>query len=213
MKLSSTLIYPLACVLAALPPIPAAGAHFKLYVLTGQSNSLGTTNGTETDKSPGSDPADAQIKFWWENWASASTSLGNCTNRIVPLSVQQGGYYAGSATHWGPEFGFGRALWKAGARNFMILKCSRGSGGNSYWHKPAADHHMYDKVRNAVSNAVTVLTNQGHTFEIVGLIYLQGEGNVSTEANEAGARFRLLLDNLRVDLPTPAGCAATSRAS
>jgi hypothetical protein len=83
----------------------------------------------------------------------------------------------------------------------MIVKCSRGSGGNSYWHKPAADHHMYDKVRNAVSNAVTVLTNQGHTFEIVGLIYLQGEGNVSTEANEAGARFRLLLDNLRVDLP------------
>ena len=179
----------------------ASAAHIKIYVLTGQSNSLGTTNGKETDKSPGSDPADAQVKFWWQNWASATTSLGNCTNKIVPLLVQQGGYYAGSATHWGPEFGFGRALWKAGQRDFMIVKCSRGSGGNSFWHKPAADHHMYDKVRNAVSNAVTALTNQGHTFEVVGLLYLQGEGNSSTEAAEAGTRFRLLLDNLRADLP------------
>src|ERR1039458_8855217 len=87
----------------------------------------------------------------------------------------------------------------------MIVKCSRGGGGNSFWHKPAADHHMYDYVRNAVANAVTVLTNQGHTFEIAGLLYLQGESNNSTEASEANTRFRTLLDNLRVDLPTATG--------
>src|ERR1035441_9534183 len=179
----------------------ASAGHFKLYVLTGQSNSLGTSNGTETDKSPGSEPADAQVKFWWENWAGAGIPIGNSTNHITPLLMQQGGYYAGSATHWGPEFEFGRALWKAGRRDFMIVKCSRGGGGNSFWHKPAADHHMYDYVRNAVANAVTVLTNQGHTFEIAGLLYLQGESNNSTEASEANTRFRALLDNLRVDLP------------
>jgi len=32
--------------------------HVKLFVLTGQSNSLGTTAGKEDDPSPGSDPAD-----------------------------------------------------------------------------------------------------------------------------------------------------------
>ena len=88
----------------------ASAGHFKLYVLTGQSNSLSTSNGTETDKSPGSEPADAQVKFWWENWAGAGILIGNSTNHITPLLVQQGGYYAGSATHWGPEFEFGRAL-------------------------------------------------------------------------------------------------------
>ncbi len=87
----------------------------------------------------------------------------------------------------------------------MIVNCSRGSGGNSCWHKAAADHHMYDKVRNAIFNAVTAHTNQGHTFEIVSLLYLQGEGNNTTVAAEAGSRFRLLLDDLRAELPNASG--------
>ncbi len=181
--------------------LPGFAGHIKVYVLTGQSNSLGTSNGTEIDKSPGNYQADAQILFWWENWASAGVSIGTSTNRITHLQVQQGGYYAGSATHWGPEFAFGRALWNSGERDFMIIKCSRGGGGNTFWHKPATDHHMYDYIRNAVSSAVGALTNAGHTFEICGLLYLQGESNSSTEANEAGTRFRALLDNLRLDLP------------
>jgi len=200
MSIRSVLNYLVGIALVTVTTTAGAG-HFRVYLLTGQSNSLGTSNGSETDKSPGSDPADAQIKFWWENWGGAGSLIGSCTNTITPLQVQQGGYYAGSATHWGPEFGFGRALWKAGQRDFMIIKCSRGGGGNSYWHKSSADHHMYDYVRHAVSNAVTVLTNQGHTFEISGVLYLQGESNNSTEASEAGARFRALLDNLRADLP------------
>ena len=60
---------------------------------------------------------------------------------------------------------------------------------------------MYDYVCTAVANEVTALTNQGHTFEIAGLLYLQGESNSSTEAAEANTRFRALLDNLRADLP------------
>ena len=45
--------------------------HYKLFVLTGQSNSLGTTAGGEPD------PADAGAKFFWHNVADASTSLGD----------------------------------------------------------------------------------------------------------------------------------------
>ncbi len=40
----------------AAPPKPS----LKLFILTGQSNSLGTTNG-DADPSPGADPADAQV--------------------------------------------------------------------------------------------------------------------------------------------------------
>jgi hypothetical protein len=49
--------------------------HYKLFVLTGQSNSLGTTAGGEPDPGPETDPADARAKFFWRNVADASTSL------------------------------------------------------------------------------------------------------------------------------------------
>ncbi len=183
---------------------PAEAAHYKLFVLTGQSNSLGTTNGGEADPTPGSDPADAHIPFYWENWANATTSLGTSTNRFTALMQQQGGYYAGSATHWGPEINFGRTLYRAGVRNFGIIKCSRGGGGNTYWLKGSTDDHMYRYVVNTVTNACATLTAAGDTFDIVGLLYLQGESDDATEAAAAGTRLKILTDNLRADLPNAA---------
>src|ERR1039457_2861015 len=70
----------------------ASAGHFKLYVLTGQSNSLGPPKGTEPAQLPRTEPADPQVKFWWENWAGAGIPIGNSTNHIPPLLVQQGGY-------------------------------------------------------------------------------------------------------------------------
>lgn len=179
----------------------ASADHYKLFILTGQSNSLGTTNGGETDLSPGSDPADPRIKFWWHNVAGATTSIGDSGGLFKTLQAQQGGYYAGSATHWGPEINFGRTLYRAGVRNFGIIKASRGGGGNSFWLKAATDHHMYTHVVNTVNAATATLTANGDTFEIIGLLYLQGESDSATEAAAAGANFKTLVDNLRVDLP------------
>ncbi len=200
-KPSKCLVVGFLCLLA----VGASARHYKVYVLTGQSNSLGYTN-TQTNSSPGFDPADGSVRFWWENWSNAVTKLGDCTNTLTSLMVQQGGApslnsYANNS-HWGPEIGFGRMLYKAGERDFMVVKCSRNGGGNSYWDKFGADPHMYKNLSNAVCSAVTALESEGHTFEIAGLLYLQGEGNTNnTEANDAGNRFNALLTNLQSDLP------------
>ena len=191
----------LACLAVMAGATDARAAHYKLFVLTGQSNSLGTTNAGEADVSPGSDPADGRIPFYWHNWVDATTSLGNSGGVFTSLQAQQGGYYAGSATHWGPEINFGRTLYRAGVRNFGIIKCSRGGGGNTYWLKGSVDDHMYGKVVAAVTEACAVLTAGGHTFEIAGLLYLQGESDSTAEAAEAGTRLKTLVDNLRSDLP------------
>ncbi len=188
--------------LAIIAGAPAAQAtHYKLFILTGQSNSLGTTNAGEADASPGTDAADTRVPFFWSNWANETTPLGDSTNQFTNLMYQQGGYYTGSATHWGPEINFGRTLYRAGVTNVAIIKCSRGGGGNSYWLKSSADHHMYTKVVDTVTQACNVLTSGGHTFEIAGLLYLQGESDSTAEAAEAGTRFQTLVDNMRVDLP------------
>ena len=49
---------------ASVPPVPIA-KHVKIFVLTGQSNSLGkTSDPSEKDSTPGEDPLDATIPFF-----------------------------------------------------------------------------------------------------------------------------------------------------
>ncbi len=191
----------LAACAAMLAP-DARATHYKLFILTGQSNSLGTTNGGETDPSPGSDPTDQHVPFFWHNVVDASTSIGSSGGIFTTLQPQQGGVYAGSATHWGPEIEFARTLYRAGVRDFAVIKASRGGGGNSLWEKPSG--HMYSHLVATVNTATTDLTNNGHTFEIAGLLYLQGESNNATEAAAAGNRLKTLTDNLRTDLTNAA---------
>lgn len=179
-------------------------AHIRLFVLTGQSNSLGTTAGGEADPTPGTDPADANIRFFWSNRADAATVIGDSGGVFSTLQSQQGGYYSGSSTHWGPEIAFGRTLYRAGVRNFGIIKAGRGGGGNTFWQKNSADDHMYDHVMATVNAATAALTSNGDTFEIVGLLYLQGESDTAAEAAEADNRLKTLTDNLRADLPNAA---------
>ncbi|MBP7276252.1 MAG: hypothetical protein KBA51_08630 [Kiritimatiellae bacterium] len=203
----------LTCIALLACATDAPAAHYKLFVLTGQSNSLGTTNGGEADPTSDTDPADAHIPFAWHNIAAEGVTIGHSGQTLTPATTtpdfttlrdQQGGYYAGSATHWGGEMEFARTLYRAGVRNFGIIKASRGGGGNTYWLKGSADDHMYVHVVNTVSAATADLTSKGHTYEIVGLLYLQGESDNSTEAAEAGTRLKLLTDNLRADLPNAA---------
>lgn len=193
----------LFCFLALSAFASVRAEHVKVFILTGQSNSLGTTNGAEVDLTPGADPADPAIRFWWHNVADAATSLGDSGGAFVPLQEQQGGYYAGSSKHWGPEIEFGRTLRRAGVDNIVIVKASRGGGGNTNWSKAAAGH-MYQHVVDTVTAATNALSLAGDSFEIAGLLYLQGESDSAAEADIAGTRLKELIDNLRADLPNAA---------
>ncbi|MFO1530796.1 MAG: hypothetical protein U1F77_13950 [Kiritimatiellia bacterium] len=75
------------------PLAAATPAKKTVYILTGQSNSLGATYGDETDKLPGTDPADREVAFWWNNFADAGVSIGDCGGVFTGLRAQQGMYY------------------------------------------------------------------------------------------------------------------------
>ncbi len=77
MKAITSLLSGLLWVLLAAS-VPAE--HHRLFVLTGQSNSLGTTNGGEPDVSPGADAADARVRFFWHNVAGADPDDDGATN-------------------------------------------------------------------------------------------------------------------------------------
>jgi lysophospholipase L1-like esterase len=191
---------------------PAATAkHYKIYVLTGQSNSLGTDSGTEVNKLPGYDRADAQIPFWWHNisgdifkipGATSGYSLGSSGGFWKPMQAQFAfNVYGNIGNAFGPEIGFARTMYDSGETNIAIIKASRGGGGNAYWCPTNADDHMYVLVTNTVIAACHRLAAEGNTFEIAGLLYLQGESDSPAESALAGIRFKILVDHLRVDLP------------
>src|SRR4051812_15084507 len=107
-----------------------------VYILTGQSNSLGTTSNETGDYTPDTHPADSLTNFWWNNVTASSgtyppISYGSSGNAYKKLQMQQGD--GGSNPYWwGPEFSFARTLYDAGRTNFVIIKASNSGSGNTF---------------------------------------------------------------------------------
>lgn len=195
--------------------LPTLAKTLRLFILTGQSNALGTPTTTDTNMILPrifTHVADTNVPFFWDNTVDATpagdTALGDSGGQWTNICPQLGGHYAFSDDHWGTEVGFARMLWDMGSRDFGIVKATRGGGGNSFWNKTNTDHHMYSKVVNTVSNAARILPPGYTNHQVVALLYLQGESNNNTEANEADIRFVSLLTNLKTDLSNAASMKA-----
>lgn len=179
-------------------------APILVFVLTGQSNSLGTTaDPNERDISPGIDPRDAAVPFFWRNRSTRAGDgeaalYGDSGGRILTLQAQQG--EGANPQFWGPEIGFGRRLVEAGVTNVLLVKASRGGGGNGFWVKGSPNDHMYRHTVETVAAALAALPSNT-AFRIEALLYVQGESDNDAEAAATGERLQLLLRNLRADLP------------
>ncbi len=184
--------------------VKPAPRTIRMYVLTGQSNALGTTaDPGEAETAPPPHPADAALRFSWSNRSTRAgdgpaTLIGDSGGRFLALQAQQG--EGRNTSFWGPEIGFARALFEAGERDFVVVKAARGGGGNGYWAKGSADDHMYRHVVRTVEQAVAALP-AGTGFEVAALLYLQGESDSAAEARAAGKRLSALARNLRRELP------------
>ncbi|QDS99072.1 hypothetical protein HG15A2_23620 [Adhaeretor mobilis] len=169
---------------------------FDIYILTGQSNSLGTTELEGTASAPGTHPADVHTAFYWSNVAPSSSDPNNITlygdsaGSLTKLIMQQGDGV--NPNFWGPEFGFSRKLFEAGRSNVLVIKVSRGGGGNRHWLPTTG--HMTNHLLKQIDIALASIRNSGDTFKIKGLMYLQGESNNDDEAALADTRLQTLVD-------------------
>lgn len=178
---------------------PCCAKQLDVYILTGQSNSLGTTN-QEAPFDPGTHPADAQTDLFWSNVFSATSSdpssivlYGDSGNAVSTLQMQQGD--GNNPRFWGPEFGMARTLFDTGSSNVVIIKISRGGGGNSSWLPTTG--HMYNHILQQADIALTGLQTRGDTFQVKGFMYLQGESNNASEAAAADTRLQALIDGVK----------------
>lgn len=192
-----------------LPPLVSVGATIDVYLLTGQSNSLGTTSlegAAITDYGPGDHEADAVTPFYWSNVSSTNSLYpavlyGDSGGAVSTMQMQQGD--AGTnPTFWGPEIGFARQMFATGLTDLLVVKASRGGGGNALWDKSTFDAnnnsgHMWGHVTDSLDVALTNIVNQGDSFSFKGIMYLQGESNNSGEASASDDRLADFITNLQ----------------
>jgi hypothetical protein len=190
-------ILPLLC--AALSISLVEAKDLKVFLLTGQSNSLGAIKGSPASAEDLEKYKPKRVMYWHENFAQnggvfpgASTSWGD-----VEPAVPE---YNGSLC-MGPEYGFAWTLEKHDwfkDDDVAIIKASRDGGGNSNWQKGGQG---YTILCGAVEHAMAALDKSKYgKIEFAGLIYLQGESNNADESGVADKRFLELLNNLSQDL-------------
>lgn len=193
-------------VLALATPSVAEAVEYDVYILTGQSNSLGTTGSGDTLPSPGVHRADGQTAFFWSNVSASNTVYppvlyGDSGGRLTTLKPQQGDGEANPA-FWGPEFGLARTLFDLGARHVLVIKASRGGGSNALWDKATFEEsddagHMWGHLCDTVDAALAeIVAIPGNRFQVRGLLSIQGESNTPSDAALAGKRLSTLATNL-----------------
>ncbi len=170
---------------------------FNVFLLTGQSNSLGAIKGNFADAEKLSPPP-SQVRFWHGNFGGYCTGADSVAwENVAPQRESQ--------IVFGPEFGFARALEndiakKCGLdpRTCGILKVSRDGGGNAHWLAPDGD--AYREILATARRAFAALPVAGFdSVEIQAILYLQGESDSAEEILLAGTRVAALRENLRRD--------------
>lgn len=144
-----------------ITPLTAQAEHYNVVLLGGQSNMDGraATSGLPTS------PVDLQ-----QPQTDVLLYEGGNLRNLQP----------GSGSDFGPEITFGRTVADGQpTNNFALIKYAVGGTDlNNDWDPTSVG--TYTSFRNTVTNGLTALTNAGHTYEITGMLWTQGERDAKT---------------------------------
>ncbi len=166
-----------------------------VYILTGQSNSLGAVKGSPASEEQ-LEHYKSSGKLWNGNMNRDSGECFESSPEWVSVAPQVPEYNGGLCM--GPEYGFcsmmERRGWRSGKnRQICIIKASLDGGGNSCW---LSDSPGYKSLLDTVKKAMGALKGKVQVHE---LLYLQGESDKGDEITEAPKRFLSLLSRLAKD--------------
>ena len=184
MKSFCKTIHRLGLLCALVLCAPAHADHIKVFLLGGQSNMDGRAPASGLPTSPVNLQQPQDDVLFYE---------GGSLRTLRPDSGQD----------FGPEVTFGRTIADTfPAESFGLIKY--GVGGtdlNNDWDP--ATGTTYTSFRNTVSNGLTALTNAGHTYEIVGMLWTQGERDAKT--GRTTAQYEADLNEFIADIRTRYG--------
>lgn len=200
-----SLLFPLLAALLWAPSLSAESLH--VYILTGQSNSLGAVKGDplpdELLREYSTEQGGKPVLMWNGNMSGSVSANEASKNLVVPDEGKQWEIVAPQlpaygAKCMGPEFGFAymmRRLAGPKAEDIAIIKCSRDGGGNEQWMKGQS---LYGLLLNSVRTSLEHLDKKYDKVVLEGVLYLQGESNRTAEG--ADTRFLRFWEDLRKDI-------------
>ena len=198
------------CVLLQLATTGAVGAaHVKVVLLGGQSNmnGRGLISGLPTTPVDLQQPQTDVLLFSDGHHGSLAPTDTLTTLRPV-------GRFAGE---FGPEVTFGRTIADARPTDTFALLKDAAAGTNLAvdWNPSAGA--SYTAFRSTVAAGLTALTSAGHTYDIAGMIWMQGESDARNTifANAYEANLTAFIADVRTrygaDLPFVIGQLSSSQ--
>lgn len=180
---------------AALLLSSTAIADNYVYILTGQSNSLGAVKGSPADEEMLEAYA-SKGQMWNGNMVRNTGECFETSPKWQPVVPQLPRY---GNLCMGPEYGFSYMMhrhgWHTEKNNKLyIIKASLDGGGNSFWLAGGA---AWKSMTRTISKALSKL--KGET-RVQALLYLQGESDKGDEISQAPERFLSLRERLKKSL-------------
>lgn len=174
--------------------------HYKVYLLGGQSNASG--RGDASELSAPYDSPQTDVALYWHK--TLDTTNGNLTQDewvdLQPDSGQGKNNPSSHAVEFGPELAFGRTMADADpGANVAIIKY--GHGGSNLHTQWSASGSMYATFVSTTKAALAALTAAGHTYELNGMFWQQGEADTgATYADNYETNLTSLIARVRTDL-------------
>lgn len=168
----------------------AMATEYKVYLLAGQSNMDGRASTSSLPTSPVNLQApQPDVRYYNGYSGSNGYTNGNWTS-LVPGSTQ-----------FGPEVTFGRTMAdNHPADAIALIKFAQGGTSLAVNWKPGAvgvGGGDYLGFRAAVTNALSLLTAGGDTYQIAGMLWLQGESDTGTNATNYGTNLTNFIADMR----------------
>jgi len=160
-----------------------------LFIWAGQSNAQGYTGDAKEYPKDG-DELDKDILLNYTVFGKESSH-----GKWISMQPQKGRYPAG---HFGPEVSFAREL-KKGGYHPAIFKYTQGGTGLARDWKAPGEGGIYDSMVVHLKTAIQQLEDSGHTVNIQGFVWIQGETDAGDDkaANGYEENLRTLLTHLR----------------
>lgn len=143
----------------------ANAEHFKVYLLGGQSNAAGKAliSGLPSDLQA----AQTNVRIFHGDNSGVGT-----WQHVAPGISQEGPQY------FGPEITFGRDLANANPTdNIAIIKYALGGTTLHTKWDPNTPGAQYAAFSSTIANALKALTVAGDTYQVAGMIWMQGESD------------------------------------
>lgn len=160
---------------------------YDVYLLGGQSNMLGraATSGLPASlQQPQND-----VTFYLRDPGSPSTGKYNTLVPLQPLTT--------SGSTFGPEITFGRTMADQHPDQHLALLKYASSGTNLAVNWAPGTGADYQAFMSTMSSGLAALTAGGNTYHIDGMLWLQGESDTGTQAQQYQANLTNFIADMR----------------